>query len=150
MTRPDINARYVCNCLINKLLNELATRFNCLDSLKVNSREPNGKRSRSQAYANYILNLSCPRSHYDLSFEPSKTSVEFKVTFVLFGQGLIYTACRIIANWSSSLVLPILFNIPMYQFEFLEWLSIFKHILFLNKFFHIWRFQRISLVESRI
>ncbi|KAF5181679.1 Dna mismatch repair protein mlh3 [Thalictrum thalictroides] len=37
-----------------------------------------GKRSRTQAYSAYILNLRCPRSSYDLTFEPSKTTVEFK------------------------------------------------------------------------
>uniref|UniRef100_A0A5B7BWE8 Putative DNA mismatch repair protein MLH3 isoform X1 n=2 Tax=Davidia involucrata TaxID=16924 RepID=A0A5B7BWE8_DAVIN len=73
-----INSRYICKGPIHKLLNQLATRFNCSDQWKANIRSQNGKRSRSQTYATYILNLSCPRSCYDLTFEPSKTSVEFK------------------------------------------------------------------------
>ncbi|KAK9284262.1 hypothetical protein L1049_023432 [Liquidambar formosana] len=73
-----INSRFVGKGPIHKLLNQLAIRFKCLDPLKVNNRVQEGKRSRSQAYPSYILKLSCPRSHYDLTFEPSKTSVEFK------------------------------------------------------------------------
>ncbi|CAL5373552.1 unnamed protein product [Camellia sinensis] len=45
---------------------------------EANMKLQNGKRSRSQTYETYILNLSCPRSWYDITFEPSKTSVEFK------------------------------------------------------------------------
>ncbi|KAA8547596.1 hypothetical protein F0562_004025 [Nyssa sinensis] len=73
-----INSRYICKGPIHKLLNQLAARLNCSDLWKANIRSQNGKRSRSQTYATYILNLSCPRSCYDLTFEPSKTSVEFK------------------------------------------------------------------------
>ncbi|XP_059437767.1 DNA mismatch repair protein MLH3 isoform X3 [Corylus avellana] len=73
-----INSRFVCKGPIHKLLNQLATSFECLDPWKVNNGSQNRKRSRSQAYPAYILNLSCPRSLYDLTFEPSKTYVEFK------------------------------------------------------------------------
>ncbi|KAL7223720.1 hypothetical protein ACSBR1_025213 [Camellia fascicularis] len=53
-------------------------RFNSSDLQEANMKLQNGKRSRSQTYETYILNLSCPRSWYDITFEPSKTSVEFK------------------------------------------------------------------------
>ncbi|XP_028112896.1 DNA mismatch repair protein MLH3-like [Camellia sinensis] len=76
-----INSLYICKGPIHKLLNELVTRFNSSDLQEANMKLQNGKRSRSQTYETYILNLSCPRSWYDITFEPSKTSVEFKVTF---------------------------------------------------------------------
>lgn len=37
-----------------------------------------GKRPRMQTYAAYMLKLCCPQSCYDLTFESSKTVVEFK------------------------------------------------------------------------
>ncbi|CAL5373562.1 unnamed protein product [Camellia sinensis] len=74
----DINSLYICKGPIHKLLNELVTRFNSSDLQEANMKLQNGKRSRSQTYETYILNLSCPRSWYDITFEPSKTSVEFK------------------------------------------------------------------------
>ncbi|CAL5371396.1 unnamed protein product [Camellia sinensis] len=49
-----------------------------ISAREANMKLQNGKRSRSQTYETYILNLSCPRSWYDITFEPSKTSVEFK------------------------------------------------------------------------
>ncbi|GMP32182.1 hypothetical protein CsSME_00006061 [Camellia sinensis var. sinensis] len=73
-----INSLYICKGPIHKLLNELVTRFNSSDLQEANMKLQNGKRSRSQTYETYILNLSCPRSWYDITFEPSKTSVEFK------------------------------------------------------------------------
>ncbi|KAL4577787.1 hypothetical protein LXL04_013901 [Taraxacum kok-saghyz] len=71
-----INSRYISKGPIHKLLNQLATDYNnSSDLLKAES----GKRSRWQTYGlTYILNLSCPRAHYDLSFEPTKTCAEFK------------------------------------------------------------------------
>ncbi|KAK0604478.1 hypothetical protein LWI29_015995 [Acer saccharum] len=73
-----INSRYICKGPIHKLMNQLAAGFECLDSWKVSNGSRKGKRNRSQAYPAYILNLSCPRSLYDLTFEPSKTYVVFK------------------------------------------------------------------------
>ena len=37
------------------------------------------KRHKTDVYPAYLLNFCCPRSSYDLHFEPSKTIVEFKV-----------------------------------------------------------------------
>ncbi|XP_030535941.1 DNA mismatch repair protein MLH3 isoform X2 [Rhodamnia argentea] len=72
-----INSRFVCKSPIHKLVNQLAKKFE-----HVNARRDGGlqksKRSRSCAGPAYILKLSCPRSLYDLSFEPSKTFVQFK------------------------------------------------------------------------
>ncbi|CAK9186998.1 unnamed protein product [Ilex paraguariensis] len=56
----------------------LASGFSCADVWKTSLESQNGKRSRSQTCPTFILNLSCPRSCYDLTFEPSKTSVEFR------------------------------------------------------------------------
>ncbi|EEC85019.1 hypothetical protein OsI_32312 [Oryza sativa Indica Group] len=36
------------------------------------------KRQKNEVYPAYLLNLCCPRSSYDLHFEPSQTIVEFK------------------------------------------------------------------------
>lgn len=41
------------------------------------------KRSRSEANPAYVLNLECPGSFYDLTFESSKTIAQFKVILVL-------------------------------------------------------------------
>ncbi|GAB2282899.1 hypothetical protein Dimus_017434 [Dionaea muscipula] len=68
-----INSRVVGKGPIHKILNHLANTF--WDQLNGDNI---GKRSRLQACPVYILNLICPRSFYDLIFEPSGTSVEFK------------------------------------------------------------------------
>ncbi|XP_075655898.1 DNA mismatch repair protein MLH3 [Castanea sativa] len=94
-----INSRFVCKGPIHKLLNQLATRFECLDSWAVNDGSQNRKRSRSQAYPAYILNLICPRSLYDLTFEPSKTYVEFKD----WGPILAFTEKAIQRFWKDNL-----------------------------------------------
>ncbi|XP_040937554.1 DNA mismatch repair protein MLH3 isoform X3 [Gossypium hirsutum] len=73
-----INSRLVCKGPIHKLLNNLSTSFESLHPEKANNWTKNGKRSRSQVVPSYIINISCPPSFYDLTFEPSKTYVEFK------------------------------------------------------------------------
>ncbi|KAJ4966151.1 hypothetical protein NE237_018000 [Protea cynaroides] len=73
-----INSRFVCKGPIHKLLNNLASSYKCLDLWKRETESQYGKRSRPQDYPAYILNLCCPKSSYDLTFEPSKTIVEFK------------------------------------------------------------------------
>lgn len=35
--------------------------------------------SNKKAYPAFVLNLSCPLSEYDITFEATKTYVEFKV-----------------------------------------------------------------------
>ncbi|KAK8996225.1 hypothetical protein V6N11_076468 [Hibiscus sabdariffa] len=54
--------------------------FKCQISIqeKTNNWTKNGKRSRSQVVPSFIMNISCPPSFYDLTFEPSKAYVEFK------------------------------------------------------------------------
>ncbi|KAF6154355.1 hypothetical protein GIB67_026811 [Kingdonia uniflora] len=74
-----VNSLFVCKGPIHKLLNNLSGSFKCLDPWKSPSASPNVKRIRTQqAYPAYILNFCCPRSSYDLTFEPSKTIVQFK------------------------------------------------------------------------
>ncbi|KAK4347571.1 hypothetical protein RND71_033910 [Anisodus tanguticus] len=66
----DINSRFVSKGQIHKLLNNIAMSFESASDIE--------QRSRSQIYPLFLLNLNCPRSFYDLTLEPSKTSVEFK------------------------------------------------------------------------
>ncbi|XP_062102778.1 DNA mismatch repair protein MLH3 isoform X2 [Humulus lupulus] len=73
-----INSRYVCKGPIQKLVNQLAARFQCSNQGKTVNNFQTRKRSRAQIYPAFILNIRCPRSFYDLTFEPSKTFVEFK------------------------------------------------------------------------
>ncbi|KAI3426607.1 uncharacterized protein J3R85_009802 [Psidium guajava] len=73
-----INSRFVCKSPIHKLVNHLAKEFEHVNARRRNDGLQKSKRSRSCAGPSYILKLSCPRSLYDLSFEPSKTSVQFK------------------------------------------------------------------------
>ncbi|XP_076906812.1 DNA mismatch repair protein MLH3-like [Bidens hawaiensis] len=73
-----INSRCISRGPIHKLLSQLAAMHECSDLLKADIRSQCGKRSRVQTSPTYILNLACPRAHYDLSFEPAKTCVEFK------------------------------------------------------------------------
>lgn len=68
------------------MLNNLASSFQSSarnEEIDVRSK----KRQKNEVYPAYLLNLCCPRSSYDLHFEPSQTIVEFKVihyTFMLF------------------------------------------------------------------
>lgn len=78
----DINSRYISRGPLHKLLSQLAAMHDCSSLLKAEIRSQCGKRSRVQASPTYILNLSCPQTHYDLSFEPAKTCVEFKVRYL--------------------------------------------------------------------
>ncbi|KAI3947810.1 hypothetical protein MKX01_034475 [Papaver californicum] len=73
-----INSRFICKSPIHKLLNNLAASMNSLDMWEDALESRNGKRCRIETYPAFILNLRCPRSSYDLTFEPSKTLVEFK------------------------------------------------------------------------
>lgn len=76
----DINSRFVSRSPIHNILNSLAasaqssiTRTN--EEIDIQSR----KRQKTDVYPAFLLNFFCPRSSYDLHFEPSKTIVEFKV-----------------------------------------------------------------------
>jgi DNA mismatch repair protein MLH3 len=59
------------------MLNNLASSFQSSarnEEIDVRSK----KRQKNEVYPAYLLNLCCPRSSYDLHFEPSQTIVEFK------------------------------------------------------------------------
>lgn len=90
LTWLDINSQFVCKGPIHKLLSQLAIRFEHRNSWSADNESKNKKRDRSQPCPAYILNLRCPRSLYVLSFEPSKTYVEFKVVSWFFSQLLQY------------------------------------------------------------
>ncbi|KAL0660365.1 hypothetical protein Bca4012_080950 [Brassica carinata] len=61
-----------------KLLNNFAASFDSTDDWKPTDGLQTGRRSRIQPCPGYILCITCPRHLYELSFEPSKTNVEFK------------------------------------------------------------------------
>ncbi|XP_062198745.1 DNA mismatch repair protein MLH3 isoform X2 [Phragmites australis] len=74
-----INSRFVNRNPIHNMLNNLAASFQSSlikrnEEIDVRSR----KRQKTDVYPAYLLNLCCPRSSYDLHFEPTKTIVEFK------------------------------------------------------------------------
>jgi hypothetical protein len=76
----DINSRFVSRSPIHNILNNLAASFQL--SIMRTNEEMDGqsrKRQKTDVYPAYLLNFCCPRSSYDLHFEPSKTIVEFKV-----------------------------------------------------------------------
>ncbi|KAL5677887.1 hypothetical protein ACJX0J_014018, partial [Zea mays] len=74
-----INSRFVNRNPIHNMLNNLASSFRSpitrgYAEIDVQSR----KRQKADIYPAFILNFYCPRSTYDLHFEPTKTIVEFK------------------------------------------------------------------------
>ncbi|XP_019182752.1 PREDICTED: DNA mismatch repair protein MLH3 isoform X2 [Ipomoea nil] len=86
-----INSRFICKGPIHKMLNNLAASFN------IGSQSE--KQSRPQICPAFILNLNCPKSCYDLTFEPSKTSVEFKdwdsvLTFIGDAVGCLWSGSK--------------------------------------------------------
>jgi len=77
----DINSRFVNRNPIHNMLNNLASSFQSSimrtnEEIDVQSR----KRQKTDVHPAFLLNFCCPRSSYDLHFEPTKTIVEFKVT----------------------------------------------------------------------
>ncbi|KAE8781957.1 mutL-like protein 3 [Hordeum vulgare] len=74
-----INSRFVSKSPIHNILNSLAASFQSsvtrtIEEVDIQSR----KRQKTDVYPAFLLNFFCPRSSYDLHFEPSKTIVEFK------------------------------------------------------------------------
>lgn len=78
----DVNQRFVTNTPLHKLI---ATRF--ADTLEAGTSSLEAAQElslaqgskRSKRLPSYILNLDCPCSEYDITFEPTKSYVEFKV-----------------------------------------------------------------------
>ncbi|XP_078432882.1 MUTL protein homolog 3 isoform X2 [Wolffia australiana] len=73
-----INSRLVSRGPIHKLINTLASGAPYYFKILNEPEAPYVKRLRTQDCPAYLLNLCCPVSSYDLTFEPSKTGVEFK------------------------------------------------------------------------
>lgn len=73
-----INSRFVSKGPVHNLVNSLAARFHGCLVQRVEPDFHRGKRLRTQGYPAYMFNLCCPPFSYDLSFEPSKTTIEFK------------------------------------------------------------------------
>lgn len=78
LTVVDINSRLISKGPVHKLVNQIAS------IPRANDGPRHGKRSRGSSGVAFLLNLSCPCSHYDLTFEPSKTYAEFKVNLPHF------------------------------------------------------------------
>ena len=63
----DVNKRFVSNTAIHDLLNAEMKR-----SFKTSKNQPS-------QYPMFIINITCPPSFYDISFQPDKQHVEFEV-----------------------------------------------------------------------
>ncbi|XP_016560367.1 DNA mismatch repair protein MLH3 isoform X1 [Capsicum annuum] len=85
-----INSRFVSKGPIHKLLNNLAMSFDSASDIE--------QRGRSQRNPLFFLNLNCPRSLYDLTLEPSKTSVEFKD----WRSVLLFVEDTVVNLWTES------------------------------------------------
>ncbi|CAE6157866.1 unnamed protein product [Arabidopsis arenosa] len=94
----DINSRFISKGPIHKLLNNLATSFECADDWKPTDGQQTGRRNRLQSNPGYILCITCPRHLYEFSFEPSKTHVEFKK----WGPVLALIERIVLANWKKD------------------------------------------------
>ncbi|KAJ8426491.1 hypothetical protein Cgig2_029233 [Carnegiea gigantea] len=69
----DVNSRFIVKDPNHKSLNCLADM--CWEQLR---DDKGGKRGHAHMGPTYCLNLTCPRSCYDLNLDFSRTSVEFK------------------------------------------------------------------------
>lgn len=98
-----INSRFVSRSPIHNILNNLAASFQL--SIMRTNEEMDGqsrKRQKTDVYPAYLLNFCCPRSSYDLHFEPSKTIVEFKDW-----QSILFFFEQTIANyWKKQVPQP--------------------------------------------
>ncbi|KZV47150.1 hypothetical protein F511_16992 [Dorcoceras hygrometricum] len=102
----DINSRFVCKGPIHKLLNQLATKFDVLNSSNSSAGSQSVKRSKGQMGPVFILNLNCPRSYYDIVVsEQSRTSVEFKAVQATICEERIsiYSRVQFILNFARFL-----------------------------------------------
>ncbi|CAH2076643.1 unnamed protein product [Thlaspi arvense] len=93
-----INSRFISKGPIHKLLNNLAANFECTDDWKPTDGIQPGRRNRILSNPGYILCITCPRHLYELSFEPSKTNVEFKNWEPILG----FIERIILANWKKD------------------------------------------------
>ncbi|KAG7622986.1 MutL C-terminal dimerization [Arabidopsis suecica] len=98
-----INSRFISKGPIHKLLNNLATSFECADDWKPTDGQQTGRRNRLQSNPGYILCIACPRHLYEFSFEPSKTHVEFKK----WGPVLAFIERITLANWKKDRILEL-------------------------------------------
>ncbi|KAG0544770.1 hypothetical protein BDA96_02G305200 [Sorghum bicolor] len=73
-----INSRFVNRNPIHNMLNNLASSFQSSIISENEEDVQSRKRQKTDIYPAFILNFYCPRSSYDLHFEPTKTIVEFK------------------------------------------------------------------------
>lgn len=86
-----VNGRLVLKTKLHKLVNELLgrslimkTKGKYQESVQENNRElnpsncqPSPGRNNSD-YGIFVINITCPRSEYDITLDPAKTLVEFK------------------------------------------------------------------------
>lgn len=80
----DINHRFVCKTPLHKVMNSwgrtgVSSVKEGLHGQESGKKTRSGRASGRQAYPAFVLNLRCQFSEYDITFEVSKTIVEFKV-----------------------------------------------------------------------
>ncbi|KAH9315601.1 hypothetical protein KI387_024228, partial [Taxus chinensis] len=81
-----INSHFVQKTPIHTLLNKSSIKINCtsalsgddLDQIYRGNVKPVKDSTERHLYPAYVLNLSCPFSSYDITYEVTKTMVEFK------------------------------------------------------------------------
>ncbi|PIN23390.1 hypothetical protein CDL12_03874 [Handroanthus impetiginosus] len=71
-----INSRFICKGPIHKLLNQLAAKFDLLNSWRPASSYQSEKRNKYEVCPTFILNLHCPRSYYDIDWGPVLNFIE--------------------------------------------------------------------------
>lgn len=75
----DINHRFVYKTPFHKLLNRWGKSNAHIGGVESKGIEKVDTSLRRRAYPAFVLNLSCQLSDYDITFEATKTYVEFKV-----------------------------------------------------------------------
>ncbi|KAK9713418.1 hypothetical protein RND81_06G026000 [Saponaria officinalis] len=90
-----VNSRFVVKGPMHKALACLADM--CWDRFRL---DKGGKRTQSHAGPSYFLNLTCPRTSYDLNLEVSGTSVEFKHFEVMDALALKSSSLGLLTDWA--------------------------------------------------
>lgn len=75
----DINHRFVQKTPLHKFLNRWGKSDARIDGVESKRIEKVGTSLGRRRYPAFVLNLSCQPSDYDITFEATKTYVEFKV-----------------------------------------------------------------------
>ncbi|GFQ03795.1 DNA mismatch repair protein mlh3 [Phtheirospermum japonicum] len=93
-----INSRFVYKGPIHKLLNQLAAKFDLLNSWQPATSFQSEKRNKYDICPAFILNLHCPRSYYGI-ITSERTSVEFKD----WGHVLTFIENEVMRFWTENI-----------------------------------------------